>query len=68
MSAGGAQGGAQFDALNKTVQDTQAALPGNSGVYSLIVGEAGGTAISDALVQLEQARGDINDALQAPGD
>jgi ribosomal protein L17 len=65
MGSGGNQSGTQFDTLNKAVESAQAALPSDSGIYSIIVGEAAGTAITDALVRLEQARGDVNAALDA---
>lgn len=65
LGSGGEQSGETFDQLNKAVADAQAALPGDSGVLSLIVSEAAGTEITDALVSLERARGDINDALDA---
>jgi hypothetical protein len=65
MGSGGAQSGTRFDTLNKAVMDAQSALPADTGVYSIIVGDAAGTAITDALVQLEQARGAVNVALDA---
>ena len=61
----GQQAGAGFDRLQRAVEQAQAALPADNRALSVIVGESAGTEISDALVALEQARGDINDALDA---
>jgi hypothetical protein len=63
LGSGGAQSGDQFDALQRAVETAQSALPSDSGALSVIVGEAAGTEISDALVSLERDRGAINDAL-----
>ena len=65
LGSGGAQSGATFDNLNKQVESTQAALPSDNSVFSVIVGEAAGTELTDGLVALEQARGDVNAALDA---
>ncbi len=59
---GVAGSGPTFAALSTTVEVAQAALPGDSGVYSLIVGESG-TGMTDALFGLERARDDIDTAL-----
>ena len=63
--SGGAQSGAEFDALQGAVQAAQSALPSDNRALSVIVGEAAGTEISDALASLEHDRGTINDALDA---
>ena len=63
--SGGAQTGAQFDTLQGAVQTAQSALPSDDRALSVIVGEAAGTEISDALATLEHDRGTINDALDA---
>jgi hypothetical protein len=65
FGSGGSKSGAQFETVNKQVEDAQAALPSGNEVFSLIVGEAAGSQLADALVQIEQARGDINAALEA---
>ena len=63
--SGGAQSGAQFDALQGAVQTAQSALPSDNRALSVIVGEAAGTELSDALGALEHDRGTINAALDA---
>lgn len=63
--SGGAQSGAQFDMLQGAVQTAQSALPSNNRALSVIVGEAAGTELSDALAALEHDRGAINDALDS---
>jgi hypothetical protein len=65
FGSGGSKSGAQFETLNRQVEDAQAGLPSGNEVFSLIVGEAAGSQLADALVQIEQARGDINAALEA---
>ena len=65
IGSGGAQSGDQFDRLQGAVQDAQSALPSDNRALSVIVGEAAGTELSDALAALEHDRGKINDALDA---
>jgi hypothetical protein len=65
LGSGGAESDDAFKTLTKAVDSAQRALPGDNSVFSLIVGEAAGIEITEALVQLEQARGDINHALDA---
>ena len=61
--SGGAQSGVQFDTLQGAVQTAQSALPSDNRALSVIVGEAAGTELSDALASVEHDRGTINDAL-----
>ncbi len=65
---GGAQSGAQFDALKAAVDQAQAALPADNGALVVIVGETSGTPIADQLLAMDTAHGVINDALQAVSD
>ena len=68
MGGGGAQSGAQFDALKAAVDQAQAALPADNGVLVVIVGESAGTPIADQLLAMDKAHGIINDALEAVSD
>lgn len=68
LRGGGAQSGATFRALQIAIDQAQAALPDDNGVLAVIVGEAAGTPIADALVAMEEVHGTINDALQAVTD
>ncbi|HEY5520832.1 MAG TPA: hypothetical protein VIK08_09245 [Candidatus Limnocylindrales bacterium] len=65
IGSGGAQSGDQFDTLQGAVQSAQSALPSDDRALSVIVGEAAGAELSDALAALEHDRGKINDALAA---
>lgn len=65
---GGRQGGTQFDALQKAVDQAQAALPGDTTAMSVIVGEAAGPSVTDALVAIEGSHGDLIAALTAVDD
>lgn len=65
---GGAQSGAQFDALKAAVDQAQAALPADNGALVVIVGEASGVPIADQLLAMDTAHGVINDALEAVSD
>jgi hypothetical protein len=61
----GNQTGSDFEALKKDVDDAQAALPADTTVMSLIVSEVGGPTVTDALIAIEQAHGEILAALAA---
>jgi hypothetical protein len=61
----GLQTGDQFDSLQAQVEQAQAALPSDTTAISDIVGEAAGPSVTAALVQIEQAHGDILDALDS---
>jgi hypothetical protein len=61
----GKQDGPAFDDLQAKVDQAQAALPADTGAMSAIVGQAAGPSITDALVAIEKARGDILKALAA---
>ena len=64
LGSGGGQGD-RFLALQGAVQTAQSALPSDDRALSVIVGEAAGAELSDALAALEHDRGKINDALDA---
>lgn len=68
FSDGGAQSGAQFDALKAAVDQAQAALPADNGALVVIVGESSGAPITDQLLAMDTAHGLINDALEAVSD
>lgn len=61
----GRQDGQAFTDLKHTLDQAQAALPTDTSAMSVIVGEAAGPPIAQALVMIEGARGDIRDALSA---
>ena len=65
---GGRRSGTRFEALQAAVDQAQAALPGDTGVLVVIVGEAAGPPIADALVAMDEVHGTINDALLAVAD
>jgi hypothetical protein len=64
LAAGGVQSGTTFESLNGKVLAAQSVLPTNSGVFSIIVSEATGSSIADALATIGQGRGAIDAALQ----
>ena len=59
----GRQEGDEFERLREAVDRAQAALPGNEDVLALIVGESAAPALTAALVRIEQARGEVLEAL-----
>ena len=59
----GRREGREFKALEAEVGRAQAALPADTSAMSVIVAEAAGPPLTDALVAIERARGDILDAL-----
>jgi len=61
----GRQQGAQFDTLQRTVERASQALPTDTRSLSAIVSEAAGPSLTEALVAIEAAHGDILDALAA---
>lgn len=65
---GGEQSGQQFDDLQAAVDAALAALPGDQGVYIVIVFEAVGIPLTDGLVAMEEVHGTIGEALQAVTD
>ena len=64
LGSGGAQNGDQFDALQRAVQDAQSALPADNRALSVIVADAAGTRVGDALVALEHDRDKVDDAVR----
>ena len=60
---GGQSSGNAFKALQDAVDRAQAALPDDNGALAVIVGEATGAPIADALVAMDEVHGTINDAL-----
>jgi hypothetical protein len=65
---GGRQQGLEFDSLQAAVDQAQAALPGDTTAMSVIVSDAAGPSVTDALVAIESAHGDILAALSAVDD
>jgi hypothetical protein len=63
----GQQQGARFRELESAVADAQAALPSDKSVLAVIVSETAGSAIAEALVDLERVRGDVRAALDDEG-
>lgn len=61
----GRQAGDAFDHLQARVDRAQAALPADNRALTVIVGEAAGPSVADALVAIERAHGEILDALDA---
>jgi hypothetical protein len=59
----GVQTGADFDGLRSAVDVAQAALPGSDDVLAVVVGESAAPALTAALVRIEQARGEVIEAL-----
>jgi hypothetical protein len=57
--------GRAFDALQADVERAQAALPAETSAMTVIVAEAAGPPLTDELVAIEGAHGDILDALAA---
>ena len=63
----GLRDGPDFDVLEQDVATAQEALPPNSSAMRVIVAEAAGPPLTDALVAIEAARGEILEALE-PSD
>lgn len=61
----GTRQGREFEALEAAVEQAQAALPTDTTAMRVIVAEAAGPPLTDALVAIEHVRGDILDALAA---
>jgi len=61
----GRQAGERFDTLQRAVERAQQALPTDSRTMSVIVSEAAGPSLTEALVAIEAAHGDILEALAA---
>ena len=61
----GNQQGSDFDALEREVELRQAALPADTSAMTVIVADAAGPAVTDALVDIEAAHGDVLDAIAA---
>jgi hypothetical protein len=61
----GNQTGSAFDALQVEVERTQALLPSDTTAMTVVVGEAAGPTITEALVSIEGAHGDALAALAA---
>jgi hypothetical protein len=61
----GRQAGQQFDTLQRAVTQAKQALPTDTRTMSVIVSEAAGPSLTEALVAIEAAHGDILDALAA---
>lgn len=59
----GRREGRDFDALQTEVDRAQAALPVDTSAMSVIVAEAAGPSITEALVAIERSHGDILEAL-----
>ena len=59
----GRQQGDEFDRLRAAVDRAQAALAGSADVLARIVGESAAPALTAALVAIEQARGEVLEAL-----
>ena len=61
----GRQEGERFDDLQQRVERAQAALPTDTTFMSVIVSEAAGPSLTQSLVAIERAHGDILEALAA---
>ncbi len=59
----GRQEGDDFERLSAAVDAAQAALPGSDDVLSVVVAESAAPALAAALVRIEQARGEVIEAL-----
>ncbi len=66
LSNGHGQHGKKFGPLHDSVTAAQAALPGGWGVFSTIVGEVAGIALTASLAEISRARADIDALLNPP--
>jgi len=67
IQATGSQDSPQVQALRAEVERTQALLPANNDALRVVVADAAGPAVARGLVDIEQARGAVTDALTALG-
>jgi hypothetical protein len=59
------QSGDEFDSLVADVDEAQAALPADTTAMSVIVSEAAGRSLTQSLIAIEEAHGDILEAVAA---
>jgi hypothetical protein len=59
------QSGDEFDDLVADVDEAQAALPADTSAMSVIVSEAAGRSLTQSLIAIEEAHGDILEAVSA---